>query len=99
VSEIRTGTATYDDGYGGSGKSVIDSQKEVGGGPELHSKPAPTNANQIGMPDDGEKTHQLDPNIAADDGSDTNHDSQTHLEEYLNSLVPHNYPVADRAGQ
>jgi len=69
-------------------KASLIRNKEVGSAPELFSKPAPTDADHDGMRDDGEKTHQLDPNNADDDGSDTKHDSQTHLEEYLNSIVP-----------
>jgi hypothetical protein len=87
IHEIRTGTATYGETYRGGGKGIIDSQKAVGGWPELRSKPAPTDTDQDGMPDDWEKAHQLDPTNPADGALDANHDGYTNLEEYLNSLV------------
>ncbi len=88
VNEIRSGTAKFGNRYGGGGKGIIDSQKEVGGWPELRSKPAPSDVDHDGLPDDWEKAHHLDPNNPADGALDTNHDGYTNLEEYLNSLVP-----------
>ena len=37
VEEIRTGTATFGESYKGGGKGIIDSQKDVGGWPELQN--------------------------------------------------------------
>ena len=65
----------------------IDSQKEVGGWPQLESGTAPTDLDRDGMPDAWEKVHGL--NIA--DPADRNvmqNDGYTNLEHYLNSLVP-----------
>jgi len=39
IEEIRTGTAKFGATYKGGGKSIIDSQKDVGGWPELRSLP------------------------------------------------------------
>ena len=64
----------------------IDSQKEVGGWPQLESGTAPTDLDRDGMPDAWEKAHGL--NIA--DPADRNamqKDGYTNLEQYLNSLV------------
>jgi hypothetical protein len=87
IREIRTGTATYGETYRGGGKGIIDSQRAVGGWPELRSKPAPVDSDHDGMPDDWEKAHHLDPKNAADGALDGNGDGYTNLEEYLNSLV------------
>ena len=65
----------------------IDSQKEVGGWPNLKSKPAPVDSDRDGMPDDWEKDHQLDPKHPEDRNADQDVDGYTNLEEYLNSLA------------
>ncbi len=70
----------------------IDSQKEVGGWPELNSQPSPRDADRDGMPDSWEKAHGLN----SDDAEDRNarqKDGYTSLEHYLNSLAP---PQHDR---
>jgi len=86
INEIRTGKATYGERYGGGGKGIIDSQKAVGGWPELQSGPAPADADHDGMPDDWERAHGLDPNNPADGAKDSG-DGYTNLEKYLNSLI------------
>jgi pectate lyase len=88
VNEIRTGTARFGASYGGGGKGIIDSQKEVGGWPELRSTPAPADSDHDGMPDDWEKAQQLDSNNPADGALDNTGDGYTNLEKYLNSLAP-----------
>lgn len=88
ANEIRTGTAKHGNRYGGGGKGIIDSQTEVGGWPELRSKPAPPDSDHDGMPDEWEKQHKFDPQNAADGALDSNQNGYTNLEEYLNSLVP-----------
>ncbi len=87
IHEIRTGTAKYGETYGGGGKGLIDSQKAVGGWPELRSKPAPLDTDRDGMPDDWEKKYGLNPNDPTD-GALYGDDGYTNLEKYLNSLVP-----------
>lgn len=84
VHEVETGTVTF-------GKNgIIDSQKEVGGWPQLKSKPAPIDSDLDGMPDAWEKQENLNPNDPADRNGDRNKDGYTNLEEYLNSLVSSN---------
>lgn len=68
---------------------VIDSQKEVGGWPELHSLPAPVDSDHDGIPDDWEKAHGLNPNDPSDSSQPAKDGSgYSNLEEYINSLCP-----------
>jgi hypothetical protein len=67
---------------------MIDSQDEVGGWPELKTKPAPSDRDRDGMPDQWEKDHGLNPDDASDGNRDRDNDGYTNLEEYLNGLVP-----------
>jgi hypothetical protein len=71
----------------GRGK-VIDSQKEVGGWPELRSAPAPKDSDGDGIPDAWESAHGLNPNDPADQKKADGGDGYTNLEKYLNSLAP-----------
>jgi hypothetical protein len=64
----------------------IDSQKEVGGWPELRSLPAPADTDRDGMPNEWEKAHGLNLNDP-DDRNATQKDGYTNLEHYLNGLV------------
>jgi hypothetical protein len=80
VNEVKSGTVTF-------GKNgIIDSQKDVGGWPELQSKPAPKDTDQDGMPDDWEQQNGLNPKGPADRNGDRNKDGYTNLEEYLNDV-------------
>ncbi len=67
---------------------LLDSQDEVGGWPELKSKPAPKDADRDGMADAWEQANNLNPNNPADRNGDADKDGYTNLEEYLNSLCP-----------
>ena len=87
IKEIRAGTATYGERYGGGRKGIIDSQSEVGGWPELRSRPAPIDTDHDGMPDDWETQHGLDPQNPADGAFDPNGDGFTNVEKYLNSIT------------
>jgi len=93
IQEIRTGTAKYGETYGGGGKGIIDSQKAVGGWPELRSEPAPADSDHDGIPDVWERQHGLDPNDPADGAMISDSEGYTNLEKYLNSLVPPIRPV------
>ncbi len=68
-----------------TGKS-IDSQKEVGGWPELKSAPAPADADHDGIPDAWETQHGLNPQDARD-ATKLAPSRYTWVEEYINSLV------------
>ena len=88
VEEVRTGTATYGETYGGGGKGIIDSQAAVGGWPELRSAPPPADSDHDGMPDAWEAKYGLDPEGAADGSEDLDRDGYTHVEEFLNGTDP-----------
>ena len=95
IEDVRTGTATCDgEGYeriqGFSDTSVVrgivDSQKDVGGWPELISLAAPDDSDHDGMPDDWERARGLDPEDAADRNF-VDAEGYTMLENYINSLL------------
>jgi hypothetical protein len=67
---------------------LLDSQGEVGGWPELKSKPAPKDLDRDGMADEWELANNLDPTNPEDRNGDAEKDCFTNLEEYLNSLFP-----------
>jgi pectate lyase len=93
IQETREGIATFEGaGYKETKKvanpeitcGIIDSQRDVGGWPELESEPAPRDSDHDGMPDEWEDEHGLnkenpeDRNLFAPDG-------YTMLEKYLNT--------------
>jgi len=94
VEEVRNGNATYE---GPSYKQkqtvrdkskkcgMIDSQKDVGGWPELKSTKAPIDSDHDGMPDVWETKKGLNPNDASDRNKAAA-DGYTMLEKYLNSI-------------
>lgn len=97
IDETRNGYATYE---GGTYKNrwpvpdalkkcgIIDSQKDVGGWPELKSLPAPLDSDNDGMPDKWEKRYGFNPNDASDTSKDKDSDGYTNIEEYLNGTDP-----------
>lgn len=66
---------------------IIDSQKDVGGWPQLQSGPVPADTDRDGMPDEWEKQHGLDMANPADGNADSAGDGYTNLERYLNGIV------------
>ena len=67
--------------------SLIDSQQQVGGWPELRSKPPPLDRDNDGMSDSWERRSGLNPLDPKDASADKDKDGYTNLEEYLNSLI------------
>ncbi|HEY0680817.1 MAG TPA: hypothetical protein VGD45_00655 [Steroidobacter sp.] len=65
---------------------LINSQKEVGGWPDIRTAAAPSDADGDGMSDAWEKSHRLNPNDASD-ASLASKGGYTNIELYLNSLV------------
>jgi len=70
------------------GGSIIDSQQQVGGWPELKSAVAATDSDEDGMPDSWERRHGLNPRDPGDGSADKDKDGYTNLEEYLNNTNP-----------
>ena len=68
--------------------SLIDSQSEVGGWPELTSAEPPQDSDGDGMPDDWERHNGLDPHDPRDAHLDLNGDGYTNLEAILNGTDP-----------
>ena len=86
VKEVETGIC-HSGGAWGPNAGIIDTQKSVGGWPELKSKHAHKDSDQDGMPNFWEEKHGLDPKDALDGNLDQNEDGYTNLEEYLNELA------------
>jgi pectate lyase len=70
---------------------IINSQKDVGGWPELKSGSAPVDTDHDGMPDEWERSHGLNPKEASDAQADPDRDGYPNLEEYLNGTDPSRY--------
>jgi hypothetical protein len=66
---------------------LIDSQKEVGGWPELGAGTPWRDSDRDGLPDDWERSRRLDPSDAGDGAADRDGDGYTNLEDWLNSLA------------
>jgi hypothetical protein len=76
VQSVRAGTG-----------GLIDSQKEVGGWPDLARGSPWKDGDGDGMPDAWERARGLDPADAADGNADRDRDGFTELEEWLDALV------------
>ena len=94
VGEVKNGTATYEGPNYEKDHvvtdtslrcGIIDSQQDVGGWPELQSKPAPMDTDHDGMPDEWELANNLNPHLD-DDRNIIAEDGYTMLEKYLNSI-------------
>lgn len=86
VAEASGKTAPIGSGAYGQNKGIIDSQKSIGGWPELKSSTAPQDADHDGMPDAWEKKNHLDP-TNPEDRNKLLSDGYTMLEKYVNELV------------
>lgn len=85
VNEVKNGTYTHE-GSKGSTNGIIDSQQDVGGWPELKSKPAPLDSSGDGMPDDWKKKMKLDSTKNNPNGHELS-TGYENIEVYINSLV------------
>jgi hypothetical protein len=69
------------------GGRLIDSQRDVGGWPQLARGTPWRDSDGDGMPDDWERSHRLNPGEGRDGNMDANRDGYTNLEEWLNALA------------
>jgi pectate lyase len=76
VTEVRTGAGT-----------IVNSQTEVGGWPNLDTGEAAVDTDADGMPGAWEAEHGLNPSDGTDHAGDSDGDGYSNLEEYLNGLV------------
>ncbi len=83
VKETETGTATFGGSYG-KNLGIIDSQKTVGGWPELKSEPPPADSDHDGIPDAWEKQNGLNPHNPGDAMANTLNGNYNNIEVYLN---------------
>jgi hypothetical protein len=83
VEEARLGNSVL----GKEKNGIIDSQKDVGGWPELKSTSAPLDTDQDGMPDEWERSNKLNTNEATDASIYTLSKAYTNIEVYINSLT------------
>ena len=82
IEETRKGTAS-------KGKNgIITVPADAGGWPKLNSAPAPKDSDHDGMPDDWEKSHNLNANDVSDGKKvSLSKEGYTNLEVYLNELA------------
>ena len=83
VEEVKNGNSLS----GKNKNGIIDSQKDVGGWPELKSLPAPADGDHDGMPDTWEKANSLNISDASDAGRKGLSNEYDNIEVYLNGLV------------
>lgn len=83
IEEVRNGNPSS----GKNNDGIIDSQKDVGGWPELKPGKAISDADGDGMPDAWEQQNKLNPNDPADGSKFTLSKSYTNVEVYINDLV------------
>lgn len=85
LKDVKNGSFTYE-GSKGSTNGIIDSQKDVGGFPDLKPGTALPDSDRDGMPDEWEIKNRLNPEVANANGKDLdkNYDN---IEVYFNDLV------------
>lgn len=83
VRDVRMGTASF----GKNKDGIIDSQKDVGGWPELKSLTAPKDTDGDGIPNQWESRHNLKPDNPDDGSGYTLGKSFTNVEVYIHSLT------------
>jgi pectate lyase len=75
VNDVMNGTGT-----------MLDDPSQVGGWPRLDLGNPPQDSDHDGMPDDWERTRELNP-LMDDSAQDRDGDGYTNVEEYINGLV------------
>lgn len=85
-SEVKNGNAVYRGSITGL-KGIIDSQKDVGSWPELHSESYPTDSDNDGMTDEWEVENNLDPSNPADANGRDLDSHYDNIEVYFNNFI------------
>lgn len=85
VEEVRKGNC----GSGRNKNGIIDSQKDVGGWPDLKSLAPDPDKDGDGMPDTWERDNHLDPADPSDAARNNFDEHYVNVEVYLNSIVEH----------
>lgn len=87
IKDVENGSFSYE-GSKGSRNGIIDSQKDVGGFPDLKKGQPEKDSDHDGMPDEWEIRHKLNPHVYNSDGRDLdkNYDN---IEVYFNDIVIH----------
>lgn len=85
LKDIKNGNFTYN-GSKGSTNGIIDSQKDVGGFPNLRQGTPLPDSDNDGMPDEWEIKNKLNPKIANANGRDLNK-NYDNIEMYFNDIV------------
>lgn len=86
ISDLRNGTSTYGGAAKGAKSGIIDTENDAEGFIAYSTDyVVPADTDGDGMPDEWEKKHNLDPNVA--DQNKVNKDGYTALEVYLGSLM------------
>lgn len=83
VEEVKNGNSTM----GKNKNGIIDSQRDVGGWPELKSGDVLRDEDQDGIPDEWEQGHGLNPIDSSDGSKQTVLSGYNNVEVYLNELV------------
>lgn len=91
VQEVREGKARFGKSFESGGNGIIDSQRDVGGWPELKQGELELDSDFDGLPDFWETRYQFDPSNATDAQRDKDGDGYTQLEEWLNGTDPNVY--------
>jgi hypothetical protein len=83
IAEVRNRKSSR----GKNKDGIIDSQKDVGGWPELKQGDIPRDTDHDGIPDEWEKQSGLNPDDAQDASLRSLHSDYDNIEVYLNSLA------------
>lgn len=85
LKDVRDGSFTYS-GSKGSSNGIIDSQKDVGGFPNLKQGTPLLDSDHDGMPDEWEIRNKLDPKVPNTNGKNL-HKDYDNIEVYFNDIV------------
>ncbi len=85
IDNVKNKSYSFEGSNGGT-KGIIDSQKDVGGWPELKTTTPPLDTDNDGMPDAWETEKKLNPNVKNASGKELS-SAYDNIEVYINSIV------------